>query len=123
MAYPIIDMKTKKVTSVLYFKDTELVQNTRLLENLDRDTYLGFLETDYYQRMKEEYKDELGLFGRVDAPKFIDPRITGEAVADKLESYLNNQMENYLFHDDKILKQIDADIAKITSGEQNKTAQ
>jgi hypothetical protein len=23
--------------------------------------------------MVEEHKDELGLFGRVDAPKFIDP--------------------------------------------------
>lgn len=72
MAYPIIDPKTKKVVSVLFFKDTELVQQTNLLENLDRDTYLGFLETDYYQRMEEEYKDELGLFGRINSPKFID---------------------------------------------------
>ena len=90
MAYPLIDPKTKKVISVLYFKDTELVQQSRLLENLDRDTYLGFLETDYYQRMIEEHKDELGLFGRVDAPKFIDPNLTGQGVHDKLESYLNN---------------------------------
>jgi hypothetical protein len=90
MAYPIIDPKTKKVLSVMYFKDTELVQSTRMLEDLSRDTYLGFLETDYYQRMKEEYKDELGIFGRVDAPKYIDPNMTGEALNDKLESYLNN---------------------------------
>ena len=119
MAYPLIDPKTKKVTSVLYFKDTELVQQTNLLENLDRDTYLGFLETDYYQRMKEEYKDEIGLFGRVDAPKFIDPSLTGEGVSEKLESYLNNQMESYML-DDKILKQIDQEIQQITDGEQNK---
>jgi hypothetical protein len=25
--------------------------------------------------MKEEYQDELGLFGRIDAPKFIDPQL------------------------------------------------
>ena len=119
MAYPLIDQKTKKVISVLYFKDTELAQSVNLLENLDRDTYLGYLETDYYQRMLEEHKGELGLFGRVNAPKFVDPSIVGSEISDKLESYLNNQMENYL-KDDKILKQIDEEIKQITAGEQNK---
>jgi hypothetical protein len=36
MAFPICDQKTKRVTRVLYFQDTELAQNTDLLENLDR---------------------------------------------------------------------------------------
>jgi hypothetical protein len=67
-----------------------------LLGDIDRDTYLGFLETDYYQRMVEEHKDELGLFGRVQAPKFIDATLTGADVSEKLESYLNNQMESYM---------------------------
>ena len=48
-----------------------------MLGELDRDTYLGFLEVDYYQRTQEEYKDEKGLFGRVEAPKFIDPELMG----------------------------------------------
>lgn len=74
MAYPVVDPTTKKVKKVLYFKDTELANSSKkLLEGLDREKYLGYLEVDYYARMKEEYQDELGLFGRVDAPKFIDP--------------------------------------------------
>jgi hypothetical protein len=40
---------------------------------LDREKYFGYLEADYYQRMKDIYGDELGLFGRIDAPKYIDP--------------------------------------------------
>lgn len=35
-----------------------------LLEDLDRETYFKFLETDYSKRMVEEYGDEIGLFGR-----------------------------------------------------------
>jgi len=51
MAYPVCDDKTKKVVHILYFKDTELQAQTNLLEDLDRQTYLGYLETDYYERM------------------------------------------------------------------------
>ena len=50
--------------------------------------------------MKEEYKDELGLFGRVDAPKFIDPQLMDAvkpnehgAVSSQLDSYLSNRLE------------------------------
>ena len=79
-----------------------------MLENLDRETYLGYLELDYYKRMKEEYKDELGLFGRVDAPKFVSQEEL-EAVGDKLETYLSNKLETYM-EDNKILKDIDEEI-------------
>ena len=75
MAYPIVDDETKKVKTVLFFQDTELAQNAKQLGNLDRDSYLSFLETDYYQRMVEEHKEEIGLFGRVKAPKFLDPKL------------------------------------------------
>ena len=68
MAYPICDDKTKKVSQILFFKDTELQNEFKSLENLDRPTYLGFLENDYYDRVKEEYAAEVGLFGRVDTP-------------------------------------------------------
>jgi len=97
------------VTQVLYFQDTELLKQQNLLDQLDRETYLGFLETDYYTRMKEEYKDELGLFGRVDAPKFIDPQLMDAvkenahgSVSSQLDSYLSNRLES-IIDDDSIL--------------------
>jgi hypothetical protein len=127
MAYPVVDQKTKKVKTILYFKDTELANSSsKLLEGLDRDKYLGYLEVDYYQRMKEEYQDELGLFGRVEAPKFIDPELLeatagGQGVQSKLDAYLNNQVASYL-EDDKILQDIDDEIKKITDGEKNKVS-
>lgn len=61
--------------TVLFFQDTELAQNAKQLGNLDRESYLSFLETDYYQRMVEEHKEEIGLFGRIEAPKFLDPQL------------------------------------------------
>ena len=98
MAYPVIDDKTKKIKHVLYFKDTELAKSSsKLLEGLDRDKYFGYLEVDYYQRMKEEFEDEVGLFGRIDAPKFIDPTLMestkdGKEIGSKLDAYLSNQI-------------------------------
>ena len=44
--------------SVLFFIDSELAKKDHLIGELDRATYLGFLETDYYQRVQEEYKGE-----------------------------------------------------------------
>lgn len=95
MAYPIVDQKTKKVVQVLYFQDTELLKQQDLIGELDRETYLGFLETDYYSRMKDEYKDELGLFGRVDAPKFIDPDLL-DAVKPTKDGKVRSQLDSYL---------------------------
>jgi hypothetical protein len=83
------------------------------------------LEADYYERVKEEYKDELGLFGRVEAPKFHDAKFLGgtEApVGERLENYLNNRLEDYL-EDQTILEGIDEEIKQITDGAKNeKTA-
>lgn len=130
MAYPIIDQKTKRVELVLYFQDTELVQSAqRLLGGdaeklnlLDRETYLGYLEEDYLERMAEEHKDESGLFGRIDAPKFVNAdRLEGEVSQDaksRLDGYLANRLEQYL-EDDSILTNIDQDIKQITESEEN----
>ena len=70
MAYPIINQTTKKIDYILFFKDTELVKSaTELLgdnaENLNRLSYLEYLEVDYSERMKKEYGAEAGLFGRI----------------------------------------------------------
>jgi hypothetical protein len=51
VAYPIVDLQTKKVKDVLYFVDTELQRRRKeLLLDLDRDSYLRFLEHDYAKR-------------------------------------------------------------------------
>ena len=127
MAYPIVDDKTKKVKMVLYFKDTELAKSSsKLLDGLDREKYFGYLEVDYYQRMKEEYQDELGLFGRIEAPKFIDPTLmeaskNGKEIGSKLDAYLSNQIVD-LLEDDKVLKDIDEEIKRITDSEKNKVS-
>jgi hypothetical protein len=52
VAYPIVDPSSKKVKDVLYFVDSDLQRKRRelLLEGLDRDSYLLFLEHDYAKR-------------------------------------------------------------------------
>jgi hypothetical protein len=64
VAYPIVDLQTKKMKDVLYFVDTELQRRRKeLLLDLDRDSYLRFLEHDYAKRSQEEHVGELGHFG------------------------------------------------------------
>lgn len=53
LAYPIVDIKTKKVVDVLYFVDTDLQKQRKLLADLDRETYFKVLENDYNKRMIE----------------------------------------------------------------------
>lgn len=89
-----------------------------MLTELNRDTYLRYLEADYSKRMVEQHKDELGIFGRVDPTFTLKP---GETPPDRLEDYLNNQMEGIL-KDDSVMKQIDAEINDITSAETNTKA-
>ena len=95
-----------------------------MLGELDRETYLGFLEVDYYQRVQEEYGGELGLFGRVAAPKFIDPELMGAlktaegGVASELDAYLTNRLDG-LLEDDSIMEAIDKEIKAITDGDKN----
>ena len=123
MAYPIHDQKTKKLIQILYFKDTQLAANAKLLGNLDRDAYLGYLETDYYQRVTEEHAAESGLFGRVDAPRWLDPAQleTKDGKSLKLDSYLSNRIGD-IIDDDKILTQIDTEIKRITDEDKNAKA-
>jgi len=93
------------------------------LENIDRQTYLGYLEQDYYERAKAEHGDELGLFGRIDAPKWMEaaPGLEGDNYADKLDNFLSNRISGYL-EDDEIIQSIDSDIKKLTDGNRNETS-
>lgn len=63
MAFPVVDNQTKKVKEVLYFVDSELQKRRKELVNLDRDSYLKFLEHDYAKRSIAEFGDEKGYFG------------------------------------------------------------
>lgn len=115
---------------ILYFQDTELVKSAQLLlgqdgENLkalDRETYLSFLEQDYLQRMAEEHKDEKGIFGRIDAPRFVDAdaltEYTNKDDNARLGDFLSNRME-HLMDDESILKNIDKDIKQIADAQAN----
>jgi hypothetical protein len=68
VAYPIVDLQTKKVKEVLYFVDTELQKRRKELLDLDRDSYLRFLEHDYTKRSNEDYAGEIGHFGKGSLP-------------------------------------------------------
>ena len=50
---------------------------------MTRDMYFKFLEADYHDRMKEEYGEESGLFGRIDSPL-----ANKEDVSNRLSDYL-----------------------------------
>ena len=65
IAFPLVDIETKKVKEVLYFIDTDLQAQRKMIADLDRESYLAFLENDYKKRMIAEYGDETGYFGRV----------------------------------------------------------
>ena len=88
-----------------------LGDNEEKLSLLTRDTYLSYLELDYEKRVAEEYKDEIGFFGRIDAPKLVDEPAS-------LDDYLSNKMES-LEEDVSILKNIDKEIKQITDSQQN----
>ena len=66
---------------VLYFVDTELQRRRKeLLLDLDRDSYLRFLEHDYAKRSQEEHAGELGHFGvgALEEPKEEEMQQIGE---------------------------------------------
>lgn len=102
MAYPIIDVETKKVKQVLYFIDIDLMKSRKMLSELDRDSYFEYLEADYRKRMIEEHGDELGLFG-----DRVGPFIEGDDEnLPELEGFLNNKLEA-MIKDDRIIEDID----------------
>ena len=95
VAYPIVDLQTKKVKEVLYFVDTELQKRRKELLDLDRESYLTFLEHDYAKRSIEDFSDEKGHFGigslpipevsQEDAAQIPDSGLTPKVIRDILE--------------------------------------
>jgi len=60
VAYPVIDIKSKEVVNILYFIDPDVMKMRKQIVDLDRESYLHYLEEDYKQRWVEEHGDELG---------------------------------------------------------------
>lgn len=92
---------------MLYFKDTEIVNQFKQIENrqlLTRENYLGYLESDYYERMVEEHKDELGHYGRVQDLRDMWHDPTGQIKG--LSRYIAKDIES-LTEDTSLLQQID----------------
>lgn len=44
---------------------------------------MGYLELDYHNRVKEEYKDEIGLYGNMDLPTYLDQNLVDSIDAGK----------------------------------------
>ena len=52
VAYPLVDMETKKVIKVMTFIDSDLQKiDVRLIGELNRENYFKYLEADYSQRL------------------------------------------------------------------------
>ena len=116
VAYPIVDLQTKKVREVLYFVDTDLQRRRKeLLLDLDRDAYLRFLEHDYSKRSQEEYAGEIGHFGTgaIEPPKEEEMERIGES-----GGVTANQIKD-IMDDKRIMEDIEKEIKQITDGNAN----
>ncbi len=116
VAYPIVDLHTKKVKDVLYFVDTELQRRRKeLLLDLDRDSYLRFLEHDYAKRSQEEHAGELGHFGvgSLEEPKEEEMQQIGS------EGGMSAQRLKELLDDKNTMEDIEKEIKQITDGNAN----
>jgi len=70
----------------------------KMLAELDRETYVEFLETDYRKRMIAEHGDELGLFGDRIGPALLDD----EKEMPELEDFMDNKL-GLMMKDNRIL--------------------
>ena len=112
VAYPILDIAgTKKVKDVLYFIDTELQKRRKELAELDRDSYLRFLEYDYSKRSQDDYAGELGTFG-------IGSLKTPEYLEDAAQPQIGMKPDDIIgIMEDRItMEQIEKEIKQITDG-------
>ena len=116
VAYPIVDLQTKKVKEVLYFVDTELQKRRKELMELDRDSYLSFLEHDYAKRSLEDYSGEKGHFGIGALPV---PEIDQEEAARIPDSGMSPKVIGDILEDKKTMEAIEKEIKQITDGQAN----
>ena len=117
MAYPVVDITTKKVKDVLYFVDKEIQMQRKLIADLDRETYLKFLESEYNKRMIEEYGDEVGYFGKITASSEIQDQ-SGKPKLLEADPNIDLKITEIL-EDQKTMKQIEDEIKNITETQKN----
>ncbi len=112
VAYPIVDLQTKKVKEVLYFVDTELQKRRKELMDLDRESYLRFLEHDYTKRSQEDYAGEIGHFGKGALPEIEQEEEVAQIgmPVDKIKNILEDKIT---------MDQIEKEIKQITDGQAN----
>ena len=115
VAYPIVDLQTKKVKEVLYFVDTELQKRRKELLELDRDSYLSFLEHDYTKRSIEEYSGEKGHFGIGALPVAKEEEIAARIS----DSGMTPKVIGDILEDKKTMEDIEKEIKQITDGQAN----
>jgi len=120
VAYPLVDVDTKKVTKVLYFIDSELQkqQYELLAAGINREKYLHYLEADYSKRMVEDYGGEQGLFGRVEPTMSLSQQILATG---QLERIIGNDI-TAMISDQSVINNIDKEIHEITSSQANRDA-
>lgn len=109
VAYPLVDQETKKVVKVMTFIDSDLQKlDMQLIGELNRDNYFKYLEADYSKRLKDQYSDEQGLFGKVFPTAELPP---GQESA-RLEDYMISQQEKVarLIADTSTLERVDKEI-------------
>lgn len=72
------------MSEILYFIDTELQKRRKELSELDRDSYLSFLEHDYAKRSISDHSGELGHFGVGALPEMDAASISGGPLSAEL---------------------------------------
>ena len=96
--------------------DTELQKRRKeLLLDLDRDSYLRFLEHDYAKRSQEEHAGELGHFGMgaLEAPEVEEMAQIGERGGMSAKQIVD------ILDDKKVMEDIEKEIKQITEGNAN----
>jgi len=68
--------------------------------------------------MKDEYGDEMGLYGRVEAPEDVDPAKIAAVQQDGLDGLMDKQIKQIL-DSSAIIDDIDSEIKRITEKEKD----
>lgn len=88
------------------------------MEDLDRETYLKFLENDYQKRMVELYGDEAGYFGKIERGEESGLIEDNSSTAQPRMILDANKMEE-IVNDKKVLEDLDKEIKQITDSQSN----
>lgn len=91
------------------------MRRKELLLDLDRDSYLRFLEHDYAKRSQDEHVGELGHFGigSLEAPEEEEMAQIGQSGG------LSAKQITDIMEDKKVMEDIEKEIKQLTDGNAN----